>query len=68
MTKRLVDIDDGDLVRAQQVGGFATIKETVAAGLREIIATEARRKEIEWLRAGSMAELADESLRAEAWR
>ncbi len=33
MTKRFVDIDDDDLLRAQKARGFTTIRETVAAGL-----------------------------------
>jgi Arc/MetJ family transcription regulator len=47
MTKRLVDIDDAALRAAQEASGLATIKETVAAGLRELAAIAARRREIE---------------------
>lgn len=68
MTKRLVDIDDDDLRIAQEARGFATIKETVAAGLREIAATEARKREIQRHISGALALLADESERAVAWR
>jgi hypothetical protein len=68
MTKRLVDIDDDELSLAKGIGGFATIKETVSAGLRELAAADARRREIARLTSGYMADLADESARAEAWR
>jgi hypothetical protein len=68
MTKRLVDIDDAELRQAQTVGNYATIKQTVSAGLRELAAAEARRREIVWLTAGSMSEFADGPLRADAWR
>ncbi|HEY5231287.1 MAG TPA: type II toxin-antitoxin system VapB family antitoxin [Galbitalea sp.] len=68
MTKRLVDIDDTELRIAQAVGGYSTMKETVSAGLRELAAAEARRREILRLTSGSMAEFVDKSFRADAWR
>jgi Arc/MetJ family transcription regulator len=68
MTKRLVDIDDDELRLAQAAGGYSTMKETVSAGLRELAAADARRREIEWLTSGVMADFADKSVRAEAWR
>jgi Arc/MetJ family transcription regulator len=68
MTKRLVDIDDDELRVAQAAGGFSTMKETVSAGLRELAAADARRREIQWLTSGGMAEFADKAFRAEAWR
>ena len=68
MTKRLVDIDDAVLRAAQESGGFATIKDTVAAGLRELAAVEARRREITRLESGYLAELSDPTVREAAWR
>jgi Arc/MetJ family transcription regulator len=68
MTKRLVDIDDDELRLAQAAGGYSTMKETVSAGLRELAAADARRREIEWLTSGVMADFTDKSVRAEAWR
>jgi hypothetical protein len=68
MTKRLVEIDDTDLRTAQDARGYTTIKETVAAGLREIAATEARKREIARLTSGFLAPMADESVRDSAWR
>jgi hypothetical protein len=40
----------------------------VRGGLREAIATAARREEIGWLRAGGLAEMADKPARERAWR
>jgi Arc/MetJ family transcription regulator len=65
MVKRVVDIDDDDLRRAQAAGGFQTIEQTVAAGLRQLVSDGARRREIARLTAGS---LADSSARGDAWR
>lgn len=68
MTKRLVDIDDTDLRIAQEALGSSTIKDTVAAGLREIVASAARRNEIARLTSGYLEPLGDKSVRGEAWR
>ncbi|HEX4059323.1 MAG TPA: hypothetical protein VHX87_13525 [Galbitalea sp.] len=68
MTKHLVDIDDDVLALARASGDFPTIKETVGAGLRELAAADARRREIERLDAGSMEQFQDKSFRADAWR
>lgn len=68
LTKRLVDIDDTDLRIAQEARGLTTIKDTVAAGLREIAATEARKREIARLTSGYLASLADTTTRQDAWR
>jgi hypothetical protein len=67
MTKRLVEIDDGDLKRAQELLGAATIKETVERALKEVIAAEARRQHIELLRTGYLAPMADKEFRRRAW-
>lgn len=68
MTKRHVDIDDAELRAAQAALGFTTIKATVSAGLRELAATEARRREVDRLGAGYLAEFADKSARQNAWQ
>ncbi len=68
MTKRLVEIDDDELRLAREARGFTTIKETVSAGLRELAAIDARRREIERMTSGSLAELADKQSRLDAWR
>lgn len=73
VAKRLVEIDDADLLAAQHALGMTgavpvTIKDAVAAGLREIAAVEARRREIARLTAGSLAPMANRAVRDEAWR
>lgn len=68
MTKRLVDIDDAVLHAAREAGGFATIKDTVAAGLRELTAAEARRREVLRLESGYLAPLGEPATREAAWR
>lgn len=68
MTKRLVDIDDDELRAAQEARGFTTIKATVAAGLRELAAAEARKREIDRLGAGYLDAFADKEARQHAWR
>jgi Arc/MetJ family transcription regulator len=67
MTKRLVEIDDGDLKRAQELLGAATIKETVERALKDVLAAEARRQHIELLRTGYLAPMADKEFRRRAW-
>jgi len=68
VTKRLVDIDDGDLQAAREALATATIKDTVAYALREAVATAARRREVERLVSGSSAALVDDADRQQAWR
>lgn len=68
MTKRLVDIDDTELRLARESGDFSTIKETVSVALRELAATQARRREIARLTDGALTLLADKGARRDAWR
>lgn len=68
MTKRLIDIDDAVLKAAQDALGVATIKETVALALNEVVAAVARRREVEWLESGAMSELADAEARDRLWQ
>lgn len=67
MTKRLVEINDGDLKRAQELLGASTIRETVARALKEVIAAEAGRQYIELLRDGHLSLMADKEERRRAW-
>ncbi|HRN28978.1 MAG TPA: type II toxin-antitoxin system VapB family antitoxin [Terrimesophilobacter sp.] len=67
MTKRLVEIDDGDLRMAQEILGAATIRETVARALKDVIAAEAGRQYIEMLRDGHLSLMADKEERRRAW-
>lgn len=68
MTKRLVDIDDDVLRTAQGIRGTGTIKATVDAGLRELVASEARRREVDRLMDGYLESLKDKGARREVWR
>ena len=67
MTKRLVEINDSDLKRAQELLGASTIRETVARALKEVIAAEAGRQYIELLRDGHLSLMADKEERRRAW-
>jgi len=67
MTKRLVEINDSDLKRAQELLGAATIKETVERALKEVIAAEAGRRHIELLNTGYLEPMADKEFRRNAW-
>lgn len=67
MTKRLVEIDDGDLKRAQELLGASTIRETVARAIKEVIAADARRQHLEQLHTGYLAPMADKEYRRRAW-
>ena len=68
MTKRLVDIDDADLAAAREALETSTIKDTVTAALRVAAAQAARRREIERLTSGALADLADPEVMNSAWR
>jgi len=68
MTKRLVEIDDADLAAAREALGTSTIRDTVTAALRVAVAQAARRREIERLTSGALADLADPEVMGSAWR
>ncbi len=68
MTKRLVEIDDADLDAAREALHTRTIKATVTEALRVAAAQAARRREIERLTSGALAELTDPAVRDAAWR
>ena len=68
MTKRLVEISDEDIEAARAALQTSTIRETVTAALRLAAAQAARRREIERLTSGALADLADPDVRAAAWR
>lgn len=68
MTKRLVDVADEDLDAAREALRTSTIRETVTAALRLAAAQAARRREIERLTSGALAELGEADVRDGAWR
>lgn len=67
VTKRLVEINDDDLKKAQELLGAATIRETVERALKEVIAAEAGRRHIELLKTGYLEPMADKEFRRQAW-
>lgn len=66
--KTLIDIDEDLLGRAQEVLGTPTKKETVNRALAEVVAADARRREIERLDAGVYADLGNPQVLRQAWR
>jgi Arc/MetJ family transcription regulator len=68
MTKTLIDIDDDDLAAAQQILSTETKKDTVNAALREVVALAARRRDLQRLTSGSLADLADDEVMRAAWQ
>lgn len=68
MTKRLVDIDDDLLIQAQEVTGASTMKATVNEALRELVATELRRRHLRRLESGEGTDLGDSKTMQGAWQ
>lgn len=68
MTKRLIDIDDELLAAAQRELNTTGVSDTVRAALKQAAAMAARAREIDWLKAGGLAELADPEQRKRVWR
>ena len=68
MTKRLIEIDDQLLDGAREALRTTGVSETVREALRQSAAATARARQVEWLTAGGLAELADADKRAEVWR
>ena len=68
MTKKLVDIDVDALEEARRILGVESYKDTVNAGLREIIAAAARRREVERFTDPAPRDLDDPDVVATAWR
>jgi Arc/MetJ family transcription regulator len=68
MTKTLIDIDDDELARAQQALQTTTKKDTVNRALSEATALAARRRDLERLIEGRLADLGDAKIMNKAWR
>ncbi len=68
VTKRLVEINDADLKKAQELLGAPTIRETVERALKQVIAQEAGRQHIELLKTGYLELMIDKEERRKAWR
>ena len=67
MTKTLIDIDDDQLALAQRCLGTSTKRDTVNQALAEVIAQDARRRDLEMLRADAFADLRDPDVMSRAW-
>lgn len=68
MTKTLIDIDDDELARAKQALRTTTKKDTVNRALSEATALAARRRDLERLIEGRLADLGDAKIMNGAWR
>ena len=68
MAKKLIDVDTDALDEARRILGTKSYKETVNAGLREIIAAEARRREIVRFLDPAPRDIDDPDVVATAWR
>lgn len=66
MTKRLVEIDDALLERAQEVLGSATMTATVNGALAEVVKAAERRRHL--LDIERHSDLSDPAVMADAWR
>jgi Arc/MetJ family transcription regulator len=66
--KTLVDIDDSLLRAVSAILGTSTKKDTVNEALREVVAMQARRHDLDWLRKGPAKQIADPGKREAAWR
>ncbi|HTQ19433.1 MAG TPA: DUF2191 domain-containing protein [Mycobacterium sp.] len=68
MTKRLIDLDDDLLAAAQNELGTTGVTDTVRMALREAAARSARARQVAWLQAGGMQEMATPDRRGDVWR
>ena len=68
MVKRLVDIDDDALDRAQRILGAATMKDTVNRALQEVIDLDRRRRFLDRIVASDGVDLDDDEAMDRAWR
>ena len=68
MAKTLVDVDEANLAKAQQLLGTTTKKDTINAALTEGVAAAASRRDLARLADGQLADLADPETRARSWQ
>ena len=66
--KKLVDVDVEALEEAKRILGVTSYKDTVNAGLREIIASAARRRQIQRFLAPEPDDVEDVAVAESAWR
>ena len=68
VAKTLIDIDDSELERARRALGTKTKKDTVNRALAEATAVAARRRDLERLIEGRLADLGDDDVMSGAWQ
>lgn len=68
MAKRLIDLDDELLDAARAALHTRGVTDTVRRALEQAAASAARARQLEWLREGGMAEMAEADARAAVWR
>ena len=68
VTKRLIDLDDELLARAQRELHTSGISDTVRAALQQAANAAARRRQVAWLREGGLEAMAEPAQRADVWR
>jgi Arc/MetJ family transcription regulator len=67
MAKTLIDVDEESLAAAAEVLQTATKKDTVNAALRAVAASAARRRDLQRLVSGGLADLEDAEVMRAAW-
>jgi Arc/MetJ family transcription regulator len=68
MTKTLIDVDEAQLAAAQKILKTETKKDTVNAALRQVTALAARRRDLQRLISGELADLTDHDVMRAAWQ
>lgn len=68
MSRTLIDIDDDLLRSAAETLGTGTKKATVNAALAEVVKAELRRRHLDHLTGGGLADLSDPEVMDRAWR
>jgi Arc/MetJ family transcription regulator len=68
VTKRLIDLDDELLARAQRELHTNGISDTVRTALQQAAAAAARARQVAWLREGGLEAMAEPVQRADVWR
>jgi Arc/MetJ family transcription regulator len=68
VTKRLIDLDDELLARAQRELNTSGVSDTVRAALRQAASAAARARQVTWLRDGGMEPMKEQAERADVWR
>jgi Arc/MetJ family transcription regulator len=68
MTKRLIDLDDDLLAAAQKELKTSGVSDTVRIALQHAAASSARTRQVAWLKAGGLGEMANADQCGDVWR